>query len=354
MEHILIIGRYPPPTGGNTVHIQRLAQRLHMDGNRVTIADLYSRTPTSPSVPFKVLYREPGLRGGLSLLRGLSTAARGAIVHVHISAGATVYTIAPVLLWAIRHARKRVLTIHSGSWAKEFTSLSNGMRRLALFFLSRFDDVICVNDHQRSVVESNVHTRTHVIPAYLPCVPGPSVTVPASVLKLKREVDCLLITSGLETSTYEYQTLLDAVGVAQRNLNVRLGLVICTYGPRDPDYWDPVEEAIGVTTVPVVQTRNLSPEQFVRTLSACNIYVRPTTTDGDAVALREAALLGLQILASDTAVRPIGSATFPISNVQALAELVITAVTSPSLGRLSPDQMPVDHYPRISGILRPN
>jgi glycosyltransferase involved in cell wall biosynthesis len=345
VKRILIVGRYPPPTGGNTVHIQRLAQRLHSDGHHVTVVDLYAIERSSVSEAFPILSRWQGGMGVATLLRKLGVAATGSIAHLHISAGSNFYLVGLPLLWVFRSAHKRVLTIHSGSWVKEFQGLSPLMRRLAVEVLSHFDDLICVNEEQRRVLTTSlVGARTHVIPAYLPCIPSPDTPLVETVAEIREDVEYLIVASGYETPVYGYETLIRGLALAQERLGRRTGLVIATYGTRDPEYWRAIEQLFNQIPVPIVHTRDLCPEEFVRVIAVADMYVRPTTTDGDAVALREAASAGLQILASDATTRPAGTALFRTKDVEDLAKLIVTAVLDSSVGRISRDQLPADFY----------
>ncbi|HRU61231.1 MAG TPA: glycosyltransferase, partial [Bacteroidia bacterium] len=49
------------------------------------------------------------------------------------------------------------------------------------------------------------------------------------------------------------------------------------------------------------------------------VYVRPTRSDGDALAVREALAAGVPVIASDVAPRPTGVTIFPSGKVDALA-----------------------------------
>jgi len=71
--------------------------------------------------------------------------------------------------------------------------------------------------------------------------------------------------------------------------------------------------------------RDLSSESFLRELSRCSVFVRPTFKDGDSVALREALALGKTVVPSDAAPRPPGCLLFRTSDCHDLREKLALA-----------------------------
>ena len=125
MQRIVIVGSYPPPHAGNSVHIEKLRDRLVADGFPVTVIDPYNRQAlihaagrTEPQPA------RPQVRKGFwAMGYYLYTHSRGGIVHVHMSAGKRFYSVAALLLALTRRAQKRVLTVHSGSFLKVYDLL---------------------------------------------------------------------------------------------------------------------------------------------------------------------------------------------------------------------------------------
>jgi glycosyltransferase involved in cell wall biosynthesis len=65
---------------------------------------------------------------------------------------------------------------------------------------------------------------------------------------------------------------------------------------------------------------------FVRLIENCDIVLRPTNTDGDALTVREAIYLGKKILASDIVARPEGTSLFKTRNVDDMVMQLETLV----------------------------
>jgi hypothetical protein len=250
----------------------------------------------------------------------------------------------------MRRAGKRVLTIHSGSFLKEFARLGRVGRFLALRALRGFDAIICVNEDQKHFLERRVAVPLQVIPAFLPSTPLPDVQIPKEVRALWKDVDAAVVTSGTGEPLYDFPTVLRGVELAQERLPIRLGLVVATYKSWQDDYWGPVEGSIRGSPVRTVVTRNLSPDQFLTVAARSRLYIRGSLRDGDAMAIREAASVGAQILATDAASRPAGSALFKASDPAGLAELIVLAVQDASVGRLAAAEACADNYPAICRV----
>ncbi|NJN63885.1 MAG: glycosyltransferase [Acidobacteria bacterium] len=58
-------------------------------------------------------------------------------------------------------------------------------------------------------------------------------------------------------------------------------------------------------------------EQAPPIIARSDVFLRPTTADGDSVSVREAASTGVSVVASDAAARPAGTFLFPVGDVAA-------------------------------------
>lgn len=349
--HLILVGRYPPPLGGNTIHLARLVGRLTTDRRQLTVVDVYNPGcgEFDQSNPHTLNFsRLTGWRATrhLHLLGRLRERVCDAIVHFHISAGANFYRYAALVGPLTRKARRRVLTIHSGGWVGGFEALSRRKQERALRVISSFDDVICVNEQQQAVLSRHVSTRLHLIPAYLPPPLTEPVPIPEPVHLLQQAVDVLIVTSGYGTPVYDYATVLRGIEIAQRRVSIRLGLVVATYTNWDQGYWAQILGQLRNSPVPAVTSTDLSPSQFLAVLAQAGLYVRATLTDGDAVAIREAASVGTRVLASDAVTRPQGTALFRKGDAEGLGQLLVEAFQEREFGRLPIDAFP-DSYGEI-------
>jgi len=93
---------------------------------------------------------------------------------------------------------------------------------------------------------------------------------------------------------------------------------------------------------------------FVPVLAACDVFVRPTTSDGDANSVREALALGVPTVASDVVERPDGAIPYKCGDAKDFARAVRRALNEganterPTSPRMTPvDQARVDSYVQV-------
>src|SRR3972149_2441672 len=162
---IVLIGAFPPPVSGNSVHIARLYRLLKSRGYKVKVLDYMGKhTPDDPSDVTRLSGRI--WAKGLQVLRFMWDAPRDTIMHFHVSALGRFRWFAPMLLLAtIGH--KRVITIHSGSF---MVGRTKAMQKFYFrMLLSCFDALIAVSGENRdSIISLGIQpNRVSVIPAYI-------------------------------------------------------------------------------------------------------------------------------------------------------------------------------------------
>lgn len=312
---VLLVGSYPPPIGGNTVHIKRLKEYLTDQGLDVTVIDYLTNDGSEKGEGVMTL--PAGLLPKVFLfLQLIMNTERRTIVHFHVSAMGRFKKLAPILS-VIFWRQRRLLTIHSGSFIKE---TGHGWLKLYMRFLVRlFHAIISVNEDQRAfLIQLGFPARSiFVIPAYLPQKPDSSL-VPQEV-KALRACRKLVITSGYLTPTYDYETLIDCIA----HLPSDYGFIFAFYAVYDPTYETRIYQRL-FNFKNVLVLRDQTPDVFLSILNMCDIYVRTTLTDGDAVAVREAIHCGKQVFATDSIARPLGCSTFPTGDSKALLRLFNT------------------------------
>jgi glycosyltransferase involved in cell wall biosynthesis len=321
---VLLVGAYPPPIGGNSVHIQRLRDRLRALGVEVRVLDYLGGD--RGAAPDGVERLPSGfLARLLALVRYGRAVAPGTLVHLHVSALGRFKWVAPLLLWLFRR-QARVITLHSGSFVAQASRLPRGYLR---WLFKAFEAVIPVNDGQRDFLSALgvPAERMRRIPAYLPARPAAGAMPPA--LAARAGGKAIIVTSGDLTPIYQYAPLLDAAEGLDPERHL---VVLALYGRSEPAYAEAILRR--AATMPhVVVLRDQAPETFVSLLAASAVYVRPTTTDGDSVAVREALALGRAVVASDAVPRPAGCLTFALSDPAALRSALRTALADRQLDR---------------------
>ena len=160
--NILILGAYPPPIGGITVHVKRLFNALKTQGHSVEVFDFGGKE--THQKPEEVLTTFQKI-----LKRIISTDRKGkpdTLAHIHVSAMGKFRWFGPLLITLFRKYPK-VITIHSGSFIKSIDEFTN--RNYIKWLLDSFVQIITVNQEQKDYLNllGIPKKKMTVIPAFL-------------------------------------------------------------------------------------------------------------------------------------------------------------------------------------------
>ena len=323
---IAIIGAYPPPTGGNSVHIKRLYEALRSRSSKCSVVDLYGE-PTA-EIKDSNIYRF----GSSNLISFFKCAwflykNNSDVVHFHASALERFVYASLFFIFLIRSKTKIILTIHSGQFSDTYASFSKIKKSFTHFLLRRLSHIITVNKKQKNLLES-LHIspeKISVIPAYIPPVPAYFSEADTILNRAKNRI--LIISSGYGESLYGYHRILEAIK-SNPTLNRKVSLLLCLYNRFDAAYLEQINNSIkDIESAHIV--RDLSAEQFAYLLSKSHTYVRATDLDGDAVAIREAAHFGLSVIATDIGERPEYCHLFGLDDIEALSNRLLLCCSKP-------------------------
>lgn len=339
---LILVGGYPPPYGGNSVHIKRLMTKCLKAGLKCYVLDPYN-VPTGDEPTQVRRYSGITICRVVRLWKDILRMSKGSIVHFHVSAFNRFFWIGWLMLIATMKSKSRIITIHSGSFISQIHAHSSIYQWLLSVLLRRFDFVIVVNEVQLHYVTERLRLRkasVRVIPAFIPPLPPPDrdnlrLDITAK-LALRERPTWLLLTSGYGTKQYGFELVLEAVERVQKQ-GINTGLVIVIYSKFDKSYLKSIaQQTSRVRNVVILE--NLTPEEFSMLQTMCDIYIRATLTDGDAVAIREAAMSGCRIAASDCVPRPKGCALFSSGSSDSLALTLQYMFVQHEYGRLVEDR----------------
>jgi glycogen synthase len=317
-KSLTIIGAHPPTLGGVSIHVQRLAALAVRLGLRVQVVDPYTIQEGTDEAEYGYcVCRRAGRLGRVRMLAELFVQP-AAIAHIHLSHAGNVAAFVVVVLAAGRS--RRVVTIHSGSFPAQLAQHSQSARRMLGWSLSQCVSIICVSERLKAALAEvfpHLASRCLVEPAFLP---GPKAepAPPSPDGRLR------VLAAGYGTPTYDWHTLLDAL---EGDLS-RLDLHLVFYTTYAPEYFPNLIERIARYGTSVSVHRDLSQEAFASLLASARVFARPTRTDGDSIALREALALGVQVVASDACLRPGGVRLFPVGDAGALRREILAALSA--------------------------
>ena len=314
-DRVLLIGSYPPPYGGCSVHVQRLNVALQAEKYDVGVIDLYGVKQAGDDVGVV----RCGATKPANALRAIwSVRKSGAtIVHFHVAGMESFLLASYPLMAAIPSKARTILTVHSGSFVARFAKGPVWRRTILRDVLRRIDYIIAVNQDQRKFLE-NIGvpaTRLRVVPAFLPPV-GRASARAQEALQRVRGCERLVVASGYGQSHYGFHVILDAIAL-MRASGENTCAIFCAYNTYDERYMKELEQRMNEAGLGTI-VRDFGPDEFAWVLQQCDTYVRATDRDGDAVAIREALYFGKAVIASDCVERPRGTRLFETDDARSL------------------------------------
>lgn len=330
MPRLLLAGPFPGPVGGVSVHLSRLHAWLSARGIAVDRVDESRVKKTG-------VYNLRSFRVG-SYLRYLT---RCDVAHIHSS----VHLFRILHIVACRMLGLRVVvTIHSWRPSRIATWINRLFLRLA-------HEVILVSEG----INDHLRLRRHrILPAFLPPT--------EHRCSLPREIQCFLdaarVRGGAVLCANAYELIEnrgeDLYGldlcvellhrlVHQSGVEASLVFVVCCEARNNPLYIH-AREAVARHGLEGRVCLYNEPVDFIALLSQCNVVLRPTNTDGDALTIREALYYGVPVIASDVVKRPEGTILFKNRDVQDLAFRTIGVLKNGHRCAQAPVQAAYDSY----------
>jgi glycogen(starch) synthase len=327
-EPILFVGPYPPVIGGTSAMLRRLIPALEESG-----------------VPCRILNTKVGNRqGGLferlgrlaffKLLGLKAMFAREKLVHCHTVNFANLLGHAFVLLFCRLAGKRTVITLHAGDL---HAKLSSGRSRAIGSRILKMAHVITTVTPELAELCQELGMRHAVfISNDLRYTPhgGDGKELPPVVEEFIAGHDPVVTLVGAMKTPYGIDVFLKATREL-RKTHPRAGALIIAFKSETSVYYEEMlalREELGLADVALI------PDEFpnvAEALRRSDVFVRPTLSDGDSIAVREALTLGLPVVASNVGFRPAGVKTFPVGDHAGLA-----AAISETIGEIMNGEKP--------------
>lgn len=307
---IVLIGSYPPPYGGVTVHIRRLQTFLLNNGIQCIVYE-YNK-PCSHLKNNENIINIRKIKNWRHILN-----PKGSVIHIHTSRLHLKKSIIFSLLCKLR-GKKVIITYHALAylhdaehfrWLKKIAKLSS---KFVFHYIAVSPEI--KNKLLLLKVKSN---KISVIPAFLP----PTIKqrdiedIPQAIWDFIRNHNPIISSNAFRISFYNNQDLygvdmcIDLCADLQ-NAYPLIGLVFCLPDIGDYEYFNKMKQKITGNGIENNFLFVTQPYQFYPILTKSDIFVRPTNTDGDAVSIREALYFRIPVVTSDIVSRPDGTILF--------------------------------------------
>lgn len=340
-KNVLFIGPLPPPVGGVSIHIKRLCSLIDKDFN----LDYVDESHIIKDDYFNLRTYK--------LLSYLKKVHSSDVLYVH--SGKRQLMIFHVLIGRM-FRKKIILTVHGYPYANK--SLLNFIDSV---FYSMADRVVVVNSFILERV--NIPKEKSIVKsAFVPPLMQNEPELPDHIIdwiKAEKQTGRLIISANAyQLKYFESQDLygLDMCIEAARRL-ISNGfpvsfIYVVSSLEKNRDLFEKYLEEINISDFHdhfLLMNDQIS---FVRLITYSDIILRPTNTDGDALTVREAILLGKPVLASDVIPRPPETILFRNRDNDDLESKLISIInTSPQNSAIAPGDITREYHFFYTGLL---
>lgn len=355
---LIMVGPIPPPIGGISVHIQRLADELQKHNvecviyNESNVADQQRHIVAMGSYR-KFILQIPFIRGDL--------------FHFH--------TIDPrlrMLLGCYKLLGKKImLTVHGESLSQQLEHAGRLRRKLLLASLKRIDYIVCVNEATTRLLLNLGFRQDRVgtIPAYIHPNErgGGQWPLPAEVSQFMDTEDFVICANGFvrlfqDHDLYGIDLLIEMMrGLTDNGISARLLFALLGAAEQSPEerkYYEAIKRRIAAYGLAErFYFYEVKDTEFWPILKKSRLFIRPTSMDGYGVSVAEALHCQIPAVASDVCKRPDGTLLFKSRDLEELTETVRRVIRNyESFKQSASKAMPKDYasdliavYNRISG-----
>lgn len=319
---LMMVGRTPPPYGGVTVHLNRLAQHLEAENYPFLFCDLSGR-----SNPNKLFVR---CRNIIELIWNLLF-KRYDMVHCHASNPWLFLLIDVVVALILR--RKTIYTLHGEGNLLLCETGPFLVRTLLRGAFKRAARIITINSscYERSLCFAASSRNVLQMPAYLPPTSAEMASQRYSDQIELFFADHSLCFASQGTFGNDYKGFdlyrFDLLGKVLARLRTKFpnaglcSLVSQTLDQAARDKVFSLRRELGL------EHHWLILENFGAAIPVylrCVAFIRPTMSDGDSLSVRECLDLGIPVVASDAVPRPQGCLLFQQGNLDSLEASLTT------------------------------
>ena len=319
--HVLQLGPYPPPQGGVNRNMLAIREELHKNGHQCSIiATAKSKTIT----PEPDVYHP---RNPFELVK-LLFQINYDVLHLHVGGDVSSRVLGLIFVCGLFRRGKNILTLHSGAYPQTKAGLAAKRNSIRGFLFRRFSRIIAVNSKIRDVfelygVDSN---RLKTIFPFVLRRPDAAVAVPANLREFAEKHDPFLLTVGLLEPDYDLVLQIEALEKILTKFPSG-GLMIVGSGSLE----DEIRRAVVAKPYAnrILIAGDIDHAITLHLIHMCDILLRTTLFDGDAISVREALFLGKNVIATDNGMRPQGVHLMPVGDAESLVSEVFNAINSP-------------------------
>jgi glycosyltransferase involved in cell wall biosynthesis len=288
--------------GGVSIHIHRLTKLLKTNFNTYNFTFI-DESPLSCSPADQI-----NLRRVNNFLKCIEEIKHSDLIHIH--SGHWLIRIFNILIVSFLR-RPFVVTLHS-------FRISGFKNKITFFFLKKAKKIIVVSDELEQILNMN-NIECYLKEAFIPPFLEDEKRLPTEIEeRINRESKnkVLICANAFRLTPFngkELYGLDQCIEVAAKskteNLNILIIFVIGNIRELDELYlsMNGKVQQLNLEKYIWIIPYNIS---FVNLIKQCQIVIRPTLSDGDALTIREGLYLNKKVIASDIVKRPTGTIVY--------------------------------------------
>lgn len=326
----------PPPYGGVTVYVKRLIGQLLKDG--FTVGGYYSKSCSDKGIinsPMfdKWTWMQTGLLP-IKIWKYLIETASYKIVHSHFSLEGMAY------LWIMKTiGRKRIIVTVHNSMNDNYYMSTNKINRFFLHKMLQSPDVTWITVSEQGKQQLYAFPVKPVAPVYVisPYIPVQDTEYVPLCENMQQYIcshDKIIAFYGHSfmqnagKDIYGFYTAIRVFSGIIGKTDFNVGLILCIADNSDTENIALLHEYAEKLDIDDKIFWQIGAIDNIRTLwHNTDIYIRPTSTDGDSVAVREVLDEGVTVIASDVCERPDGVITYKFGNDEELENMMLANLT---------------------------
>ncbi len=321
MKKILIIGSFPPPVGGISIHLKRLSKLLQDDYSILKIDESY------------ILKEDICNFRHFEFLSYIKILIKSDIVHIHSSI--QLFRFVHVLLSKLMN-KKIIITLHSYKNKSKLNII------IDKFLLMISDKRVFVNESIMKSLGYKVSSDTFVKEAFIPPImkdEKPLDNTIEKIIQIKNRTNSkLLVSNAWRLENYKGQDLygldlcIDLVDnlVNLHKINVVFIFIVGSLEKNKDKFYCMKKKIMDKHITRNFFLLNID-TSFVKLIERADIVIRATNTDGDAVSVREALFLGKPVIASDVVRRPENTILFRTRDLNDLITKTLQCIESTTI-----------------------
>ena len=302
---VAIIGPYPPPYGGISIHIQRMHYFLMERNIEHTI---YTNKDFKKENLVNISKKK------MWLLKYFFSAKEN-ILHFH-----NIDWRSRVLIGLMRFTGKKViLTIHGASLHRQINQSGWLKKKLLIWALKNINSIIVVDPKIKNLLVSLgiISERVEYIPTFIPPIIKDE-DIAEIPLKIWDFIDTHKPIILANASTLVFYDNIDLYGLDMcidlcaklREYYPTLGFIFCLPDIGDYEYFNKMDQKIKEKKLEHNFIFQTQPCQLYPIIMKSDVFVRPTNTDGYGVSIAEAIHFTVPSVASNVCQRPGGTILF--------------------------------------------